>query len=386
MFGSHLSIAGSMLNALAEAVAMSMDTVQVFTKNQQQWKAKPLDPGMVRDWSVEVRRLGWDLGCPDAQSGLTRGRVVSHASYLINLASVNPDLWAKSVDLMTDELERCEALGIPFLVHHPGSFVGGDLEGGLSNIARAYAEVFRRTRGFAVISCLEGTAGAGSHIGGALEHLGRLREMIGEATGSPGRVGFCLDTCHLHAAGYDLSTRGSAMRVLEKAEHVLGLAHVRVLHVNDSKGACGSHLDRHEHIGAGHVGAGREGELPAGVRIDPKQVDPAALADSGFAAFVTHPALANAPKILETPKGDCRKGLPWDTVNLNRLRVLAGLPEVSPPTPGTAPATQPSKGGRTRASRSAKSAPRAKPTRSRAPSRPGGGPSKRRQVRRPRSR
>lgn len=112
MFGSHLSIAGSMVNALHEAEKLSLDTVQVFTKNQQQWKAKPLDPTMVKEWSGEVKRLGWG------------DRIVSHASYLINLASANEELWEKSVTLMLDEIERCETLGIRYLVHHPGAAVG----------------------------------------------------------------------------------------------------------------------------------------------------------------------------------------------------------------------------------------------------------------------
>ncbi len=128
MYGSHLSIAGSMLNALAEAKGLGLDTVQVFTKNQQQWKAKPLDPSLVADWNTEVARLGWNHGCSaylgesKSHDGRSAGRIVSHASYLINLAGPDETLWRRSVDLMTDEIERCEALGIPWLVHHPGSY------------------------------------------------------------------------------------------------------------------------------------------------------------------------------------------------------------------------------------------------------------------------
>src|SRR5262245_26987987 len=136
MFGSHLSIAGSMLNALHEADQLTFDTVQVFTKNQQQWKTKPLDPGLIRDWRAEVARLGWNTGGPgDANGG--GGRVVSHASYLINLASPDDVLWRKSINLMLDEIERCEQLGIPFLVHHPGAFTTSNLEAGLIRIAEA---------------------------------------------------------------------------------------------------------------------------------------------------------------------------------------------------------------------------------------------------------
>jgi deoxyribonuclease IV len=299
MFGSHLSIAGSMVNALDEARALGLDTVQVFTKNQQQWKAPPLDPGMVRAWCGAVASLGW------------QGRIVSHASYLINLASVKDDLWRQSVDLMQVEIERCEELGIAYLVHHPGSFVGSDLDTGLSRIAAAYAELFRRTPGYKVVCCLEGTAGAGSSIGGRFEHLRDLRARIVEATGSPGRVGYCLDTCHLHAAGYDMSTRGSARGVLGEFDAMCGVGHLRVWHVNDSKGALGSHLDRHEHIGEGCVGGGKPGVA-----------SPARLAASGFAEIVQDPVFAGVPKILETPKGEDKAGKPLDSMNLRRLRAL----------------------------------------------------------------
>lgn len=330
MLGSHLSISGSMVNALREAESLGMDTVQVFTKNQQQWVAKPLDPGMVKEWHGEVKRLGWDAGCRDDRGGRTRGRIVSHASYLINLASVQDELWRKSVDLMTDEIERCQTLGIPFLVHHPGSFVGGDLDTGLKNIARAYKELFQRTKGYAVVSCLEGTTGSGSQIGGAFEHLATLRAMVSEATGEPDRIGICLDTCHMHAAGYDMSTKESAAKAFAEFDRVCGLDTLKCMHINDSKGKVGSHLDRHMEIGEGEVGA-----------ATPTTVSKESLTRSGFATVMTHPALKALPMCLETPKG-LRSGGEWvagkakgkvpcDTVNLNRLRWLAGLDLVPAP-------------------------------------------------------
>src|SRR5690606_34083679 len=165
------------------------------------------------------------------------GRPTAHASYLINLASPNDDLWKKSVDLMRVEIERCEALGIPFLVHHPGSHTGAGAEFGLRRIADAYAILFRETRGFRTVSCLENTCGAGATLGGPFEELARLRAMIVERTGEEGRVGFCIDTCHAHAAGYDLSTRAGAEQVIEQLDSICGLRHVRCLPLNDSKGA-----------------------------------------------------------------------------------------------------------------------------------------------------
>lgn len=322
MFGSHLSIAGGMHLALLEAEKLGLDTVQVFTKNQQQWKAPALTSDGVSAWKKELARLSWG------------DRTVSHASYLINLASGDDELWGKSIDLMTDEIERCSELSIPYLVHHPGSFVRSTLDQGLARIASAYKELFRRTKGVRVVSCLEGTAGSGSHIGGAFEHLRDLRAMIVSATGEEARVGFCLDTCHLLVAGYDVRTKASAAAVLEQFDAMCGLAHLKVWHLNDSKGKLASHLDRHEHIGLGFV-AGEPAPHAKG-KTKAKDAGPEAvevarktLAASGFAAIVRHPAFANVPKILETPKEDAKvakvlaREQRWDVVNVGRLRSLA---------------------------------------------------------------
>jgi deoxyribonuclease-4 len=301
MFGSHLSIAGDMCNALRQAEKLGLDTVQVFTKNQQQWAAKPLSPQQISDWHAEVKRLGW--------SGPAKG--VSHASYLINLASPDDTLWKKSIDLMRDEIHRCELLAIPYLVHHPGAFTTSTLADGIARIAAAYKILFSSTSGYRTISCLEGTAGGGSTIGGSFEHLRDLRAAIISTTGLPDRIGFCLDTCHLHAAGNDMSSRAVANATLARFDALCGITHLKVFHLNDSKGTLGSKLDRHMHIG--------EGEL-----------SPVSLADSGFAAVVNHPHCAHIPKILETPKdGDCN-GTPWDTINLARLRSLLSSSPITP--------------------------------------------------------
>lgn len=314
MFGSHLSIAGDMCNALREAETLGLDTVQVFTKNQQQWAAKPLSSQQVSDWKSEIKRLGW--------KGPAKG--VSHASYLINLASPDDTLWKKSIDLMRDEIERCEQLEIPFLVHHPGAYTTSTLADGIARIAAAYKILFASTSGYRTISLLEGTAGGGSTIGGAFEHLRDLRAAIISSTALPNRIGFCLDTCHLHAAGNDMSTRAAADATLKRFDSLCGISHLHVMHINDSKGTLGSKLDRHMQIG--------EGECAAN-----------SLADSGFTAVVNHPHCAKIPKILETPKdGDCG-GTPWDTINLARLRsLLASSPTppmvVSKPAPTLKPA------------------------------------------------
>lgn len=279
-----------MTNALIEGEKLGLSTVQVFTKNQQQWKAKPLDPAAVAEWRREQARLGWD------------GRTVSHASYLINLASPDDALWTKSVDLMHEEIERCQTLGIAFLVHHPGAFTTSSLDDGLARIAKAYAELFKRTKGYSVVSCLENTAGGGSTIGRTFEELARLRSLIVEATGCPERVGYCIDTCHAHAGGYDLSSPAAAQNTLAQLEQHLGFEHVRVLHLNDSKGKLNSRLDRHEHVGDGEIGT------------------------AGFAAVLGCTGLAGRPMILETPKGPNDAGEEWDAVNLGRLRKLIPKP------------------------------------------------------------
>ena len=315
MFGSHLSISGSMVNALTEATGLGMDTVQVFTKNQQQWQTKPLDEGMTREWLSELTRLGWT------------DRVVSHAGYLSNLATPDDALWHKSIDLMTIEIERCEALSIPFLVHHPGAFTTSSREQGIERIALAYQGLLTRTKGMRTILCLEGTVGAGSQLGGTFEELAAVRARAITLTGSPERIGYCLDTCHMHAAGYDMRTRATANAALDRFDHICGLSNLKAFHINDSKGPCGSHLDRHDHIGKGTIG----GSLP-----DPT---PEALRDCGFAAIVNHPRLRDVPKLLETPKGDDTGGRPWDSINLYMLRSLIdGSAKLPVPQPTQSPA------------------------------------------------
>ncbi len=281
--------------ALEEAEGLGLDCVQVFTKNQRQWKVKPLEQEAIDAWRSGVDRLGWS-GC-----------TVSHASYLINLASPDDDLWSKSIDLMTEEIERCEALGIPLLVHHPGAFTTSDEQAGLKRIVDAYVELFQRTAGFQTVMCLENTVGSGSNLGGAFEHLAELRSRIIERTAAEERVGFCFDTCHAHAAGYDLADRVGAEAVLEQFDEIAGLAHVRVLHLNDSVGEAGSRRDRHAHIGEGTIGGStRASSLKA----------------SGFAAVVNCGAWARVPMILETPKGHTEAGTAFDTLNVRRLRKL----------------------------------------------------------------
>ena len=291
-----------MANALREAEGLGLDTVQVFTKNQRQWKVTPLKDADADEWRAEMARLGW------------AGRVVAHNSYLVNLASPQDELWEKSIALQREEIDRAEALGVSFLVSHPGAHTGSGEEAGLDRIAAAYARLLRETAGAKVVVCIENTVGSGSNLGGPFEHLRALRDRILKAAGEEfgPRVGFCFDTCHAHAAGHDMRTARAAAATLAEWDRVVGLEHLRVVHLNDSKAALGSRLDRHAHIGEGTIA----GPIKDGGRRE----------YGGFGAVLNHPALGGVPMILETPKEDDPSGEAWDRVNLARLKRLLDGP------------------------------------------------------------
>jgi len=295
VFGSHLSIAGGMHNALLEAEKLGMGCVQVFTKNQQQWKAKPLDPAAIEAWKSHCTRLNF-------------AHTVSHDSYLINLASPDDALWRKSIDLFVEELTRCIILGIPYLVTHPGAHTGSGEEAGLKRVAQGLDEVHKRLpaprppknsglrtqhSGLFPVTCLEITAGQGSCLGHRLEHLATIIEL----SKAPERLAVCLDTAHLFAAGYDFRGRKYAA-FIKQIEKTVGLDRIKVLHLNDSKKELGSRVDRHDHIGRGTIGL------------------------EGFKPIVRDKRWKNIPKILETPKEEHESGRDWDTVNLETLRSL----------------------------------------------------------------
>lgn len=281
MFGSHLSISGGLHNAILSAEKLGMETVQVFTKNQQQWKCKPLEEEVVAQWKEHLSRVKFE-------------KTVSHDSYLINLASMDEALWKKSIDLFVEELARCWKLGIPYLVTHPGAHLGAGEAAGLKRVAKALDICHARVPAKEVTTCLEITAGQGSSLGYKLEHLATIIEH----SKHPDRLGVCLDTAHLFAAGYDFRGRKYAA-FRKQLEATIGIDRVKVLHLNDSKKDLGSRVDRHDHIGRGLIGL------------------------EGFKPFVRDKAFAQIPKILETPKeGKAEDGREWDAVNLESLRNL----------------------------------------------------------------
>jgi deoxyribonuclease IV len=281
MFGAHNSIAGGLHNALLLAEAYGMETVQVFTKNQQQWKCNPLDHACIAEWKKHAKRLKFKL-------------TVSHDSYLINLAAVNEVTRRLSIDVFVEELRRCHQLGIPYLVTHPGAHMGAGEAAGLLKVVAALDEVHARLPDTKkIITCLEITAGQGTCLGHRLEHLAEIIARVKE----PRRLAVCLDTAHLWAAGYDFRGRRYA-KFRREIESTVGLKRVKVLHLNDSKRELGSRVDRHDHIGRGKIGL------------------------DGFRPFVRDEAFENVPKILETPKDESEDGRDWDAVNLETLRSL----------------------------------------------------------------
>ena len=281
MLGSHLSVAGGLHLALIAARRLGFDCVQVFTRNQRQWRVGPLTDEQIQLWQQHVRD--------------TKIRAaVSHNSYLANLASPVAELRRKSIAAQREELLRCEALGIGHVVLHPGAHMGAGESAGLRRVAQALNRLHRDLPGLGVISCLEVTAGQGTGLGWRFEHLQRIIEL----TAAPERIAVCLDTAHMLAAGYDLTSEAGARATLDECDAVLGLDRVAVIHLNDSKTPRGSRVDRHEHIGHGHV------------------------ARQAFRPFLTKRAFTRVPKILETPKADNDKGVPWDTINRRTLRRL----------------------------------------------------------------
>jgi deoxyribonuclease IV len=313
MLGSHLSIAGGMVNALLEARKLKMDCVQVFTKNQRQWSAKPLAIAERTAWLDQLQSMQWDshlTGCA--------GRVVSHNSYLINMAQPDSTLWRKSVAAQRIELERCETLHIPFCVSHPGAHLGpdvrrpgspNDLNGnptkhevaGLKRISNALNQLHDDLPGYCVLTLLETTVGSGSNLGYSFRQLAMIRQSLKQ----PERVGFCFDTCHVTAAGYDMSRTDLAEGVLQHFDDICGIRNLRAFHLNDSVGALGSRRDRHAHIGKGLCGR------------------------CCFQVILNNPAFQTVPKILETPKGLNDKGVAWDLINLRRLKRMTVKPALS---------------------------------------------------------
>jgi deoxyribonuclease-4 len=280
LLGAHMSIAGGYYKAVEAAAEYGMDVVQLFTKNNNQWKAKPLSQADIDEFRSALKSTG--VQCP-----------VAHDSYLINLASPDDVLWQKSLEAFTIELERAEALGLIGVVMHPGSFVHSTEEAGLTRIIVALDEVHRQTAGFATLTLLETTAGQGSNLGHRFEHLARILDSVAE----PERVSVCVDTCHIFAAGYPITSAKEYAATIAEFDSVVGLERIKAFHLNDSVRELGSRVDRHAKIGAGKLG------------LEP------------FRHLLNDKRFKSVPMYLETPKGE-EDDEQLDTINLRTLRSL----------------------------------------------------------------
>jgi deoxyribonuclease-4 len=278
LLGAHMSIAGGVHTAVDRATSVGCTALQVFTKNNNQWNGKPFTEEDIAQYKKKIAAAGV-------------APVVSHDSYLINLCGTNPDILNKSRAAFIDELERCEVLGIPLLNFHPGSHLGLGDEEGIKGICESLNIAHAETKGFSVKSVLEATAGQGTNIGYKFEHL---RAII-DGVEHPERMAVCIDTCHIFAAGYDISTEKGYEETFTLFDEIVGLERLIAFHVNDSKKGLGSHVDRHEHIGKGMIGL------------------------TGFRLLMNDARFANIPKILETPKSD---DLHEDVENMNVLKSL----------------------------------------------------------------
>jgi deoxyribonuclease-4 len=276
--GAHMSIAGGLHQALERGRAVGCGAVQIFLKNQRRWAATPLEAEEIRLFRAARRHTGIR-------------RVFAHSSYLINLASPHPSAWAQAVTAFTDELERAEALGLSCVVIHPGSHLGAGLEAGLRRVIAALDETLARTSGYRIKVALENTAGGGNSVGRTFAELATLID----GAARPERIGVCVDTCHLFAAGYDVRTEAGYGRAMTECESAVGRRRVLAFHLNDARAPLGSGLDRHEHIGRGFLGL------------------------APFRFLLNDRRFARVPKVLETPKK------PEPTADLRNLAILRRL-------------------------------------------------------------
>ena len=274
--GVHVSIAGSLDLAVDRAKDAGCDVFQMFSRNPRGWGFKPLSDG---DCYLYKKKI--------ATTGLLP---VDHMPYLPNLASPKTEIWEKSVQALTAELDRCGRLGIPFLVTHLGHHLGDGIAGGRARVIKAVNTVLASSESGTIL-LLENTAGEKNSVGSSFEHIGAILAGISDDK----RIGVCFDTCHAFAAGYDLRTEESITATLAQFDEQVGLSRLRVIHLNDTKGDLGSGLDRHEHIGMGFIG------------------------ENGFRRILHSPVFAHLPLVCETPVDERRD----DRGNIAKVRELA---------------------------------------------------------------
>ncbi len=263
LLGAHVSIAGGVQNAPANGTRIGCDVIQIFSKNQRQWAANPYTQEQIDGFRANYEASG------------LQGAMV-HASYLLNLATSDDSHWKKSKDALLDEAVRCDQLGIPDLIFHPGAHMGKGAPYAVQRIAEAMIEVIRATPEGSVRLCPETMAGQGSTMGDRFPDLAEILQRVGE----PKRTGICFDTCHVFAAGHDLATPTGYEETMRTFDRVVGLKRVTTFQLNDSKSPLASRVDRHEDIGKGHIGT------------------------TGFALLMNDHRFRRVPMALETPGDD----------------------------------------------------------------------------------
>lgn len=282
ILGSHVSVAGGLDKGVQRAVDVGCDCIQVFTKNNNQWAAKPIADEMVAAWKSAL-----------GDSGITHP--IAHASYLINMATPDDALFQKSIDALVVEMERGNLLDLEGLVVHPGAYTKSCEEDGINRIIDAVCEALDRVPAGSCRLLLENTAGQGTCLGHTLEQLAQMLDGIN----NDARVGLCIDTCHAYAAGYEINQQAGFNDFRKQIDDLLPKNSIAALHLNDSKKPLGSRVDRHEHIGRGEIGL------------------------DAFRFVFADSVLGKAPGYLETEKGtDEESGEDWDVINLRILREL----------------------------------------------------------------
>lgn len=279
LLGAHMSISGGLHRAIERGKEAKCEALQIFSKNSNQWKAKPLQRAEIEEFKKKWEEWG-------------NFTILVHDSYLINLGSPKQGDREKSIHAFLEEIERCDLLGLPYLVFHPGSHLGTGEEEGCRMVAQSLNEIFNKNSGFRVKLLMETTAGQGTNIGYKFEHL----KMILDLLMAPERMGVCIDTCHIFAAGYDIRTREGYEKTFHEFDRLLGIGWIKAFHVNDSKKGFLSRVDRHEHIGKGFIGV------------------------EAFSFLMNDRRFEAIPMVLETPKGETMKE---DEENLSLLRQLS---------------------------------------------------------------
>jgi deoxyribonuclease-4 len=277
--GMHVSIAGSIDRAVDNAVSMGCTAFQIFTRNPRGWIAKPLVAADVSNFKEKL-----------AASKIDRFATAAHMPYLPNLSSPEDDSFTRSTSSLIDEIKRCSKLGVPYIVAHLGSHKGAGDKKGIEKLVKAFTKAAADTPEDVMI-LLENTAGQKNSVGSDFEQLASIISQLKPAK----RFGICLDTCHVFAAGYDIRTEKNALETLEKFDRAIGFEHLKILHLNDSKGELGCNIDRHEHIGLGYIG------------------------EKGLAYVIRSINSKKIPIILETPIDERRD----DIGNLKKVKELA---------------------------------------------------------------